>query len=161
MTEQYRTVFEVSYFSNGVLFQSFFVLVVCLAMLLVAGRIRGRMTPAELEATRKRFFSFVLIVLACCLLSAIWVLSNICQGHKLTHALKDGRCAVVEGPVQVLEQEPWTGHSGDLIQIGGRKFSFTAWNEELPYHDGELMVDGRVARVHYVGNKILKVEIKK
>jgi hypothetical protein len=161
MTEQYRTVFEVSYFSNGTLFQSLFVLILCLSILLVARIIRGHMTPTELEATRKKFSSFRLIILACGSISGIWIIANICQGYKLTHALKEGRCAVVEGPVQVLRREPSTGHSENIIQIGDKRFDYTAWNEELPYHGGELLVDGIMARVHCLGNAILKVEIKK
>jgi hypothetical protein len=53
-----------------------------------------------------------------------------------------------------LARERW----GDLIQIADKRFSIVH-KDKLSYRGGELEVEGIQARVHYLGDDILKVEI--
>jgi hypothetical protein len=160
MTNGYTTVFKVSYFSNGTLFFSVVALFACLFAAGVAAVIYGRLTSAQAEAARKTFFYFRLVPLVCAGFSAIWLLSNLYSGYNLTHALSNGQCGVVEGIVHVVRQEPWDGRGGTIIEIGGKKFGYSSHQDKLGYRGGELRVGGVAARVHYIGNTILKVEIK-
>ena len=160
MPTGYTTVFEVSYFSNGTLFFSIFVLFVCAFVGGTATVIYGRMAASEAEAIREKFFIFRLVVLVCIAVSTIWFASNVYDGCKLTRALKGGECRVVEGTVQVLHREPWGGHSQNNVRIAGKEFAYSCHRADLGYTGGELLIDGVTARVHYLGNTILKVEIK-
>ena len=161
MNTGFTTVFEVSYFSNGALFFSIFALSVCLFVGGIATVIYGRMAPSEAEPIREKFFYFRFVVLVCIAISTIGFASNIHEGYKLTHALRNGHCGVVEGTVQVLHREPWLGHSQNNIRIEGKEFAYSSHVMMLGYAGGELLVDGVMARVHYLGNTILKVEIKR
>lgn len=95
----------------------------------------------------------------------LWV--DYSNGHKFMSALAKNQCDIVEGPVQVLHEQPADGHDpegGDHIRIDGKEFDINYWTETLCYnktisHGGELK-NGVVARLHYIGNDILKVEIR-
>jgi hypothetical protein len=161
MNDGYQTVFEVSYLSNGSLFMSIgFLCVGIVAVVAVARSWKtGRMSPHQK-------FLFVAIWAPFWFLgSAVWIYSNISSGKEWTAALANNQCEVVEGTVQVLHQQPWGGHdSGDRIRIGSKEFTYSYYSSMLGYHTtishgGELK-DGVTARLHYLDNVILKVEIK-
>jgi hypothetical protein len=157
----YQTVFQVSYFSNGSLLESLAFLgagIVALVVIVFAWKF-GKINRPKL------------IVFSCVgmpfwfLVSGFWFYSNISTGKMWTAALANNQCEVVEGTVQVLHQQPWSGHdAGDHISIGGKDFTYSDYVESLGYHqtishDGQLK-NGAVARLHYIGDVILKVEIK-
>ena len=160
MTAGYTTAFQVSYFSNGTLFFSVVALFACLFVAGIAAVIYGRLSAAQAEAARRTFFYFRLVPLVCAGFSTIWLISNICDGYRLTRALRSGHCGIVEGTVHVVRQEPWDGRGGTIIEIEGKRFGYSTHQDKLSYRGGDLQVDGVAARVHYIGNTILKVEIK-
>jgi hypothetical protein len=89
-------------------------------------------------------------------------------GHinKLVSAYHDKRYEVVEGPVQVLHQQPATGHSkGDVIRVNGKEFEVNyfyatpAYNNTIA-HKGVLNA-GTYARIYYYNGEILRVDIRK
>jgi len=72
---------------------------------------------------------------------------------------------VVEGTVVVKHEQPVTGHDkGDIISIGGKEFEIDFYRQGPCYtatiaHGGALH-NGVYARLSYVDDKILKVEIR-
>jgi hypothetical protein len=160
MNTGYTTVFEVSYFSNGTFFFSAVTLFVGLFAGGVASVIYGRLPVGEAKTIQERFFYFRLIVLVWIAISTFWFCSNIFQAHKLIHTLRSGGCESVEGTVHVLNREPWGGHGADSVRIADKTFGYSSHAATLGYHGGELLMEGVTARIHFLGNTILKVEIK-
>jgi hypothetical protein len=160
MTEEYKTIFEVSYFSNGALFISLFFLLAPLTVLYVAGMVRNHMTPGEEKATYKKFSRFRWVLLLFFAVGALAIVNTLSRGYELTHVLASGQSKVVEGPVQVLRRASRRPHDTEnRIQIQDKQFVYSA-SLDLNYHGAELLIDGIEARVHYYGNDILKVELK-
>ena len=159
MATRYITVFQVSYFSNGTLFFSAVALFASLFAFGVASVLWGRLSAGQAEAARKQFFYFRLVPSILAGLSSIWLGSNIYDGYRFTHVLKDGRCRVVEGTVHVIRDEPWSGRGGGIIQIADKKFGIVSHQDKLSYRGTGLLVEGIIARIHYLGNDMLKVEI--
>jgi hypothetical protein len=161
MNREYRTVFEVSYFSNGSLLMN--IVFLCVGIGVVVASLyslkSGRMKPLQKIGVFCFWAPFWF------LFGGFWLYSNLSSGKELTTALANDKCEVVEGIVQVLHEQPYGGHdAGDHILIGGKDFTCNYYSEMLGYHQtvshGGLLKDGTVARLHYLGNVILKVEIK-
>ena len=160
MDERYRTAFEVSYFSNGTLLTSLGFLAVGLVLTVaaMAGKFRlkeqGGCTIAALVLWCTAWNSVSVLMLAATLRS----------GWTYTNALRNGRCEVVEGVVEVVHLEPKTGHDpGDRIRVAGREFQYSYFTGTLPYKQtvthGGVLVDGANVRLHYLQGAILKVEV--
>jgi hypothetical protein len=124
----YRTEFEVSYLSNGTLFSS-------LELLLIGGIVavlailflRRRMYLPGLFLT---VFSFLWLVT-----SSVLVVLNVRDARLYRAALRDGRCSVQEGIVQVVCKQPARGHApGDRIRIGDREFQYSYFESSLAYN---------------------------
>jgi hypothetical protein len=161
MNGGYTIVFEVSYFSNGFLLWNIGFLAVGIAV--VTQAIGSRMPGSRQQKAP---------IFAVCLWSAFWffasgawLYSNLTHGHRYTDALANNQCEVVEGTVQVLHEQPAGGHAaGDRIRIGDKEFTYSYFHAVLSYnrtisHGGQLK-NGVAARLHYLDNAILKVEIK-
>jgi hypothetical protein len=166
MAPEYKTVFEVSYLTNGTLFSSVLILFIGILVGTVATIIRRRMPVSEIKATQEKFFYFRLVMLVWIGISTVWFISTIHSGYRLIHALRTGHFEVVEGTVQVLHREAWSGHDrGNIIQIADKTFGYSSHEDSLAYNWGEVLTDGVAARIYYLataerGNRILKVEIK-
>jgi hypothetical protein len=172
MKGEYRTVFEVSYFSNGgLMFDLNFLCVgiVVLVIGLITPWISKRMNRSYNRP--KRFVALCIIPPLFFLFGASLAYSDISNARKLISELANNQCGVVEGTVQVLYEMPSGGHSsGDHIRIGDEDFIYSDFIGMLGYnrtisHGGQLK-NGVMARLHYIengehgGNEILKVEIK-
>jgi len=159
--ENYKTVFEVSLFSNGVLKESVLFLSVGIAVAIIGIFAKWYKRPARIQ-NKIAIWSWLAIIVP---FSSIWLIYNIEHGQELTQALKNGRCETVEGLVTVHNEQSSQGHGpGDLIQIAGKELTINYWTCTLGYnqtisHGGELQ-NGVFARLHYVGDEIIKVEIK-
>ena len=161
MNGAYQTVFEISYFSNGSLLESFAFL--CAGIIAIVVIVFG-WKFSKISRSKLILFSYVGLPFWF-LFSGFWFYSNISTGKMWTSALANNQCEVVEGIVQVLHQQPWSGHDvGDHISIGGKDFTYSDYVETLGYHQtishGGQLKNGVVARLHYIGDVILKVEIK-
>jgi len=103
--------------------------------------------------------------------SLIWLYMHLLPnvfGHikKLVNAYHDKRYEIVEGPVQVLHQQPATGHTkGDVIRVNGKEFEVNYFYATPAYHNtiahkGALNA-GTYARIYYYNGEILRVDIRK
>jgi hypothetical protein len=159
MTGGYRTAFEVSYFSNGWLLISTGMLAAGLLMLaaVLTGRVRWRESGDTV-------IGLVVCSLLCSAISLPWLVSNLRAGGTYTRALREDRCEVVEGTVEVLHLQPKSGHdAGDRIRVGGREFQYSYFAATLSYHrtvaHGGALTDGAKVRLHHLDGAILKVEV--
>jgi hypothetical protein len=84
----------------------------------------------------------------------------------LVRAYRDGQYQVVEGQVQVLHEQPVTGHTkGDLINVNGKQFEMNYFYLTPAYRDtlahGGVLASGVYARIYYHNGEILRVDIRK
>jgi hypothetical protein len=89
-------------------------------------------------------------------------------GHinNLVRAYRDGQYEVVEGQVQVLHEQPATGHTkGDIITVNGKQFEVNyfyvtpAYRKTLAH--GGVLGGGTYVRIYYHNGEILRVDIRK
>src|SRR5437763_10201303 len=89
-------------------------------------------------------------------------------GHinRLVNAYRENQYQVVEGPVQILHQQPATGHTkGDIVAVSGEQFEVNYFYLTPAYrntlaHRGVLTA-GTDARIYYYNGEILRVDIRK
>jgi hypothetical protein len=170
MDGAYQTVFEVSCFSNGGLNMDLGFLFTGIGFLVVGFILpwfSRRMNWNPVRTSQKRFAFVYVFGPFFIFVGGLMVYFDVSNGCKFTSELANNQCDFVEGIVQVLHEQPSGGHDpegGDRIRIGDKEFVYSAWTWTLSYnktisHGGELR-NGVVARLHYIGNNILKVEIK-
>lgn len=170
MDGRYKTVFEVSCFGRGNLHIDLQFLCMGIVILVLGLSLPWFSRKMNSNPTRARQNRIALVYLFgpfFILVGSLMLYFDVSNGQKFKSKLASNQCEVVEGVVQVLHEEPWGGHDsagGDKIRIGGKEFRYSAWAKTLTYnktksHDGELK-NGVTARLHYIGNDILKVEIK-
>ena len=89
-------------------------------------------------------------------------------GHinNLVRAYRDGQYQVVEGQVQVLHEQPATGHTkGDIITVNGKQFEVNYFYLTPAYRNtlahGGVLQSGVYARLYYYNGEILRVDIRK
>jgi hypothetical protein len=157
--EQYKTVFEVSYFSNGDLQTQVSALILGPLVLAITMWLKWPKLKARYE--KVLFYLFPLFW------GLFWFVgwgsfffSALYYGHKFTTALKTGQCQSVEGVVKVARQGP----KSDDIQIANEDFEINYYIGTLGYRQiiaqGGVLRNGVQVRIHYLGNTILKVEVK-
>jgi hypothetical protein len=166
--DKYTKIFEVSYFGAGGLGMPLLFLAIGVLGLVTIGR---KKTSHGIENVSKRGFYLVWVPLWFGT-TLVWLFSAVHHTHEFTMALKEGRCAVVEGTVSdkgtvsVLREQPRSGHaSGDRIRIGDKEFVYSYFVASPGYRTtvshGGALVNGASARLHYLGEAIVKVEVKK
>jgi hypothetical protein len=89
-------------------------------------------------------------------------------GHinRLVKANRYGQYEVVEGPVQVLHEQPATGHTkGDIITVNGKQFEVNYFYLTPAYRNtvahGGVLASGVYARIYYHNGEILRVDVGK
>jgi hypothetical protein len=152
----YTTVWEVSPFSNGALLFAL-VWVVVVALLFITKR-----PDRKSNIVQKTMYFLVLPFGA--LLGMVFLLAALKDGRELPAALRQGRCEVVAGNVTLVHEQAYGGHgNGDIIRIGQKQFEIDYFTSGFGYKQtvshGGWLTNGVSARLHYIGNMILKVEI--
>ena len=89
-------------------------------------------------------------------------------GHinRLVNAYQQKQYQIVEGPVQVLHQQPKTGHSkGDIVSVSGTQFEVNYFLATPAYHKtlahSGALSGGTYARIYYFDGEILRVDLQK
>ena len=161
---EFTTVFEITRNSNGIFGDEVFRLLIGVAAFLGSLRVLARNRRRE---KRRRDYIGPIFVL---LWSLIWLYMHLLPnvfGHinKLLSAYKEKRYEVVEGPVEVLHQQPASGHSkGDIIKVSGKQFEVNYFYATPAYHNtiahkGALNA-GTYARIYYYDGEILRVDVQ-
>jgi len=158
------TVFEIARGSNGVFAEEVFRLLVGIAALI------GGATALIFQWKNgglKSWFGPIFVIAW----GLFWLhLHNFPYvfGHinKLVKAYRDGQYQVVEGPVQMLYEQPATGHTkGDIITVNGKQFEVNYFYLTPAYRNtlahGGVLGGGVYARLYYYDGEILRVDIRK
>jgi hypothetical protein len=158
------TVFEIARENNGVFAGEVFRLLVGIAALI------GGMTALIFQWKNngaKSWFGPVFVIAW----GLLWVyLHNFPYvfGHinSLVRAYRDGQYQVAEGSVQVLHEQPATGHTkGDIITVNGKQFEVNYFYATPAYRNtlahGGVLQSGVYARLYYYNGEILRVDIRK
>lgn len=154
-----QTVYQVSWFNVAaeILPRLFGVVLLGVALVAFLRPRRG----AKISRLIGFIFAAMLILAA-----GIFIISEVvAEGHQSIKALQTGQCRVVEGTVTVLEVGWPSGHGhNERIRIGTDEFQFSVGNQ-MTYHwvirNGGPLTNGVYARLHVLGEDILKVEIKR
>jgi hypothetical protein len=160
----FDTVFEIARGSNGVFADEVFRLLIGVAALI------GGVTALVLNCENKSVKSWVGPVFLTCW-ALFWLyLHNFPYsfGHinSLVRAYRHGRYQVVEGQVQLLHEQPATGHTkGDIITVNGKQFEVNYFYLTPAYRNtlahGGVLGGGVYARIYYYNGEILRVDLRK
>jgi hypothetical protein len=158
------TVFEIARGSNGVLVDVSFRLLIGIACLIggVSALVfRWRNNGAKGWVTPLFLIGW----------SVLWLYlhnfpSTLGHINSLVRAYQKGQYKVVEGQVQVLHQQPATGHTkGDVIAVNGEQFEVNYFDVTPAYRNtlahGGVLGTGVYARIYYYNGEILRVDIRK
>ena len=158
------TVFEIARGSNGVFADA------CFRLLVGIGALIGGVTALVFKWKNNGLRSWIAAVFAI-VWSLLWLyLHNFPHifGHinNLVTAYQEGQYQVVEGQVQVLHQQPVTGHTkGDIITVNGKQFEVNYFYATPAYRNtlahGGVLGSGVYAQLYYHNGEILRVDIHK
>ena len=158
------TVFEITRNSNGVFAGAVFRLLIGVVALI--GALRVLVRNRQRERSRRDYIGPIFVLVW----SLFWIyLHNFPHqfGHidRLVNAYQEKKYQIVEGPVQILHQQPKTGHSkGDIVSVNGTQFEVNyflatpAYNKTLAHH-GALNA-GTYARIYCYDGEILRVDTR-
>jgi hypothetical protein len=162
-----ETIFEISKNANGILSDAMFRMAVGV-IALVYGIIGLSIKIKNREKFGKSYYKSGFITFW----SIMWLSFHIpllqlgtSKTESLLEIYQSGKCSIVEGMVEVLHEQPSSGHdSGDEIKIGSKTFTINYFTATPAYkktisHGGVLRQDV-YAKLHHYRGKILKVEIK-
>jgi hypothetical protein len=158
------TVFEIARGSNGVFAGEAFRL--CIGIAALIGGVTGLMRKWRIDGAKGWFAPVFIIGWA-----LLWLyLHNFPYvfGHinSLVRAYRGGQYEVVEGAVQVLHEQPATGHTkGDIIAVNGKQFEVNYFYLTPAYRNtlahGGVLGAGVYARIYYYKDEILRLDIRK
>ena len=162
---EFTTVFEITRNSNGVFGGTVFDLLIGVGALLGILAFLVRNWGRGIGAKGYIWAAFVLFW------SLGWLYVHnfpLVFGHgaRLMNAYRNKQYQVVEGPVHVIRQQPYHGHSeGDVIRVGGQEFVISYFYYTPAYtktiaHKGAL-TEGTYARIYYYDGEILRVDVRK
>jgi len=123
------TVFEIARGSNGVFADA------CFRMLVGISALIGGVTALVFKRKNNGLKSWIAAVFAI-VWSLLWLyLHNFPHIfgliNNLVRAYQEGQYQIVEGQVQVLHQQPVTGHTkGDIITVNGKQFEMPTSNRK-------------------------------
>lgn len=133
------------------------------SLLVFAPQPMQRLLPYGFQGKARRVFGWRFLSFAL-LWSVVSFLSTYGLYLSLKHAEESGRFRVVEGKVQNFHPMPYGGHAMESFEVGGVQFSYsdyvvTAGFNNTASHGGPIR-QGLPVRVSYVGNSIVKLEIR-
>ncbi|HEY5992156.1 MAG TPA: transposase, partial [Candidatus Udaeobacter sp.] len=159
------TVFEIARGGNGVLAEEYFRLFIGIAALIggVTALILNWRNNGGLKGWLGPVFVIAWGLFWLYLHNFPYVFGHI---NNLVTAYRDGQYQIVEGQVQVLHEQPATGHTkGDIITVNGKQFEVNYFYLTPAYRNtlahGGVLNWGVYARICYYNGKILRVDIRK
>ena len=163
--QDFVTVFEITMNSNGVFGDEVFRLLVGIVAFL--GSLKLLVRNVRRGERAKDYIGPVFVLIWSIIWISMHLLPNV-FGHtnKLVSAYRDKQYEIVEGPVEVLHQQPYHGHSeGDIIRVNGKEFVVNYFLATPAYHNTiahkGVLNAGTYARIFYYDGEILRVDIRK
>lgn len=122
-------------------------------------RFKGRLANAGKSAVLLLF-----IALLWTAFHAYFLFQYLGEREQLVALYETNAYESVEGVVQVLHEQPRSGHDqGDIVKIGEQQFEINYYRKTHAYRTtlahGGVLRDGVTARVGYVNDEILAIEI--
>src|SRR5207302_8679476 len=161
---EFDTVFEITRNSNGVFVGTVFRLLIGVVALI--GALRVLVRNRRRERSRRDYIGPIFVLVW----SLFWIyLHNFPHmfGHidRLMNAYQEKKYQIVEGPVQVLHQQAYTGHGkGDVISVGEQQFEVNYFYVTPAYHNTiahkGVLSPRNYVRIYYYDGEILHVEIR-
>ena len=159
------TVFEIARGNNGVFAGEVFRLLVSLAVLIggVTALILNWRNNSGIKSWVGPAFVIAWGLFWLYLHNFPYVFGHI---NGLVSAYRNGQYQVVEGQVQVLHEQPATGHTkGDIITVNEKQFEVNYFYDTPAYRNtlahGGVLGGGVYARFYYYNGEILRVDIRK
>jgi hypothetical protein len=162
---EFVTVFEIARGSNGVFADTIFRLLIGVVALI--GALRSLARNRQRERSRRDYIGPIFVLVW----SLFWIyLHNFPHqfGHidRLVNADEQKQYQIVEGPVEVLHQQAYTGHGkGDVIRVNGKEFEVNYFYATPAYHNTiahkGVLNAGTYARIYYYDGEILRVDVRK
>jgi hypothetical protein len=159
------TVFEISWNSNGELAETIVRLLI--GVVAVVGGVIVLVRRWRHGDNVTKHVGTILVILW----GSVWLYLGAFPhvfGHisRLVNAYHQKQYDVVEGPVQVLYQQPATGHTkGDVIHVNGKEFEVNYFYATPAYHNTiahkGILNAGSYARIYFLDGEILRVDIKR
>jgi hypothetical protein len=133
------------------------------ALLVFAPDLMRRLAPHGLQGRARTIFSYVFFTFA--LGTTIFTFKTMIGGRSAAaEALRSGHYSVVEGPVTKFVPMPYTGHAMESFVVGGNRFSYSDYILTPGFHNtashGGPIHEGLYVRIAYVGNDILRLEVR-
>jgi hypothetical protein len=163
---EFVTVFEITRNSNGVFGHEVFRLLIGVAAFF--GSLVLIIRNRRHEKSRRDYIGPVFVLIWSVIWISMHLLPNVFnRANRLLNAYRNKQYQIVEGPVEVIWQQPYHGHSqGDHIRLGGQDFVIdyfyytSAYNKTIA-HKGALTAE-TYARIYYCcNNEILRVDVRK
>lgn len=122
-------------------------------------RLKGRLADASRSA-----YLLLFIGLLWTAFHAYFLFESGTERESLVNSYMGNEYESVEGNVQVLHKQPHNGHDrGDIVKIGDQEFEINYYRKTAAYRitlaHGGLLKDGITARVSYIDDQIVAIEI--
>ena len=83
--------------------------------------------------------------------------------YKLSSALSESRCQVVEGTITQFHPMPVGGHDVESFVVSGKRFEYSDWTITSAFHQsstyGGPLREGMRARIYFLRDDIARIEI--
>jgi hypothetical protein len=162
----FETVFEITRNSNGVFGDEVFRVLIGVVALLGSLRLLVRNVRRR-EGAKDYIWPILVLIWSLGWLYLHLLPNTFGHTNRLLTSYRQKQYQIVEGPVQVIRQQPYHGHSeGDHIRVGGQDFVinyfyYTSAYRKTIAHKGALTA-GTYARIYYCcDNEILRVDVRK
>lgn len=157
MTDQYQVVFDLSQKSFQWWFPAFGLIFVAVGCTILA---IGRRNHWPL---RRRFVGYFMLVFAC-LWSGIAFVGMYADYRALHTAYENHDFSVVEGNVTDFRPMPYEGHKDECFSVNSQTFCYSDYDVSSGFNNsashGGPIRDGLAVRVSYVGNTIVRLEVR-
>lgn len=122
-----------------------------------------KVMPSGLQGSARVTCGWLILIFAS-LWAAINFAKTYAQYATVEGSLEGGKYSVVEGPITNFIPMPYRGHSEESFTVKGQCFSYSDYVVTLGFHNsashGGPLREGLYARVTYIGNTILRLEIE-
>lgn len=159
----YKTVFEISANSNGVL-SDFYNTLFIESMILLLGVGLGIYVIVKFKTLKPTACLTPLFFLFWAIIGLHATISSR-PNNRYLESYEKGNYLIAEGDVKVLYRQPQTGHApGDQIVVDGRKFTIDYFQSTRTYKttiaQGGVLRHGAYVKLYHVNGNILRVDLR-
>lgn len=162
---EYQVVFDASQKSFPWWFPAIGISVAFIALLMLVATYQGWFGLRAYQTRRQAKIIGVVICVIAVSFSIMSILITYFQHERIQNFRESGQVSIVEGRVENFVPMPYEGKALESFTINGVKFEYSDFVYSYGFNNtsshGGPIREGLQVRIHYVGNTILKLEIKK